>query len=189
MVSKIGDVMSKHVITLHIGATVMDAVKIMARRSISCIVIVDRHFKPLGIITERDMVKRVLSNNVDPKNTKIDVVMTSPVITMPADRKITDAIRMMQKYHFRRVVVATDKNKLLGILTQSDLLDNIHRVQLELEDMNENLRNSVSSLRRYSKSSKSEKVIGSLKDKIQKLEKSLEKAHRTVDRAKDSTKI
>ena len=183
MVSKIGDVMSRHVITLKKGSRVMDAIKLMAERSISCVIITDNAHRPIGIITERDMVKRVLKNVLDPRSTKIDDVMTSPVITMPAEKRVTDAINMMQKYHFRRIVVATEKNKLLGILTQSDLLMRIRKVQKELEEMNENLRNTINSLKRYKRSAKTETRIKSLKNKIRTLEKALEKVQRDVDEA------
>jgi CBS domain-containing protein len=178
MVSKIGDVMSRHVITLKKGSVVMDAIRLMTEHSISCVIIVDNANRPAGIITERDMVKRVLKNVLDPRSTKIDDVMTSPVITMPSEKRVTDAINMMQKYHFRRIVIATEKNKLLGILTQSDLLMKIHKVQKELESMNENLRNTINSLKRYKRSAKTEARIKSLKDKIRKLENALERVQR-----------
>ncbi len=181
MISKIGDVMSRHVVTLKKGSRVIDAIKLMAKHTISCVIIVDNSHRPIGIITERDMVKRVLKNALDPRSTKIDDVMTFPVITMPADKRITDAINMMQKYHFRRIVVATEKNKLLGILTQSDLLMRIHKVQIELEEMNDNLRNTINSLKRYKRSARTESRIKSLKGKIRTLEKALEKVQGDVD--------
>jgi CBS domain-containing protein len=180
MVSRIGDVMTRSVITLHKGANTMDAVKLMAEHAISCIIIIDNSYRPIGIVTERDMVKRVLKNTLDPRSTRIEDVMTSPVITMPGDRKITEAINIMHKYHFRRIVVVTGKNRLLGILTQSDLLMRIHKVQLELEDMNENLRNTIKSLKRYKKATTAEARIDSLKKKIRGLERTLERAHRDV---------
>lgn len=176
MVSKISDVMTTHVVTMQKGNSIMAAVNLMADRSISCVIVVDSDSRPIGIMTERDMVKRVLKNVIDPRITKIDEVMTAPVITISADMKITEAINMMHKYHFRRVVVVTDKNRLMGVLTQSDLLTEVHKVQLELEKMNENLRNSVNSLKRYKKSAGTEATMKILKDKIRKLEKSLEAA-------------
>lgn len=176
MASNIGDLMSRGVITLKKGSVVMDAVRLMARHSISCVVIIDRSSRPIGIVTERDMVKRVLGNSLDPKKTRIDDVMSSPVITMSADGKMTDAINMMHKYHFRRIVVATDRNRLIGVLTQSDLLSSVYRVQSELEEMNENLRNTIKSLRRYRMAATSEARTSSLRKKVHSLEKALEKA-------------
>ena len=74
MVSKISDVMTRNVITLTRGSTVEDAVKIMTKHKISCLVIVNDKDKPVGIVTERDMVRRVLNNGLDPAKTKIDDV-------------------------------------------------------------------------------------------------------------------
>jgi CBS domain-containing protein len=182
MVSKIGDVMTRRVITLKRGSGLSEAVRIMADHSISCIIIVDNRMHPLGIVTERDMVRRVLRNKMNTDVLKIDDIMSSPVMTISSEKKITDAINMMQKYHFRRVVV-TDKNeRLLGILTQSDLLLEVHRVQLELEKMNENLRNTIRSLGRYSKIGTEDARIKSLKSKITRLEKSLERANRSIEK-------
>jgi CBS domain-containing protein len=183
MVSEIKDMMTKNVITLHKGSTAAEAVKLMAKHTISCVIIIDKNYRPVGIITERDMVKRVLSNRLDPSSTKIDDVMTSPVMTLPANRRITDAVNLMQKYNFRRVVVVTTQNKLLGILTQSDLLMEVRKVQLELEKMNENLRNTINSLKRYKKATTAEARIDDLKKKIKGLEKALERAQRAANKS------
>jgi CBS domain-containing protein len=181
MVSDIKNVMTKHVITLHKGSTVAEAVKLMAKHTISCVIVVDKGFKPIGIITERDMVKRVLKNKLDTNNTKIGDVMTVPVITLPANRRITDAVNLMHKYHFRRIVVVTTQNKLLGILTQSDLLMEVHKVQLELEKMNDHLRNTVNSLKRYKKETTAQARIKDLKKKISGLEKAMERAQKAAN--------
>lgn len=181
MVIEIKDVMTKHVVSLHKGSTLEEAVKLMAKHMISCVIIIDKGYRPIGIITERDMVKRVLKNKLDTSKTKIEDVMTSPVITVPANRRITDAVNLMQKYHFRRVVVVTTQNKLLGILTQSDLLMEIHTVQLELEKMNEHLRNTVNSLKKYKKETTAQARIEDLKKKIKGLEKALGRAHKAAN--------
>jgi CBS domain-containing protein len=183
MVSKIADVMTTNVVTVKKGTFVSEIVSLMKKHGISCIIVTDHSLRPLGIITERDMVRRVLSNSLNPRKTIVDDVMSTPVITMSSQRKITDAINMMQKFHFRRVVIATDKKKLLGILTQSDLLMEVHKVQLELEKMNEHLKNTVKSLQRYSKVGTTNARVKSLKDKITKMEKTLEKTQRIVENA------
>ena len=183
MLTKISDVMTRSVITLTKNDPIMDAVKIMSDKVISCVVITDQSNKPVGIVTERDMVKRVLNNSINPQTTSIEAIMTSPVMTVSAEKKVTQAIEMMHKYRFRRLVVATRDNKLVGILTQSDLLMKVHRVQLELEKMNENLRRSVASMQRYSKIGTKDARVKSLKDKIKKLERELEKAKKAAKSA------
>ncbi len=188
MVSKISDVMTKNVITVKKGSTVIEVVKLMTRHGISCVIVVEDSYKPTGIVTERDMVRRVLNNSLDPRTTKIDEIMSSPVMTMSPGKRITDAINLMQKYHFRRAVIADKGDKLMGILTQSDLLMEVHKVQQELERMNENLRLTVKSLQRYSKVGTGSARVKSLKGKIEKLEKSLAQANKILEKTKKKVK-
>ena len=182
MVSKISDVMTRNVITLTRGSTVEDAVKIMTKHKISCLVIVNDKDKPVGIVTERDMVRRVLNNGLDPAKTKIDDVMSSPVMTMSTEKRVTDAISLMQKYHFRRVVISDKSGKLCGVLTQSDLLLQVYKVKTELEEMNTHLRNTVKSLKRYSDIGTENARVKNLKQKVTKLERSLERTHKILDK-------
>ena len=172
MISKISDAMTRNVITVDKNATVMEAVNIMSDKRISCVVVVD-HKEPVGIITERDMVKRVLRNAIDPREVWIKDVMTSPLITISGNRKITYAIEMMHTYHFRRIVIASEKNVLEGILTQSDILLKVHKTQVELEAMNENLRKSIKSLERYRKICAKDVRVNDLKKKVRALEREL----------------
>ncbi len=171
--SKISEVMTSPVITLARDGLIMDAVRLMSEKSISCVVITDSRDKPIGIITERDMVRRVLNNRIDPEATKIDAVMTSPVKTMSADMKVIQAIEAMHKFRFRRLVIAGDDGKLVGVVTQSNLMMKVHATQIELEKMNENLRKSLSSIQKYSKVGSRDARVKDLKAKIKKLEKEM----------------
>ena len=175
MLGKISDIMTRNVVTLKKGDNVMAAVKLMTENSISCVVITDVSSKPVGIVTERDMVKRVLNNSVDPHTTKIETIMTSPVMTVSSHKRVTQAIEIMQKYRFRRLVIVSDDSKLEGILTQSNLMLKVHKTQIELEKMNESLRKSLDSIRRYSKVGTKDARVKSLKEKVRKLESKLEK--------------
>ena len=179
MLSKIADTMTRDVVTLKKDDIVMKAVRTMSDKSISCLVVVDSAYKPIGIVTERDMVKRVLNNSVDPENTRIETIMTSPVMTVSAEKNIIQAIEMMHKYHFRRLVITSKDGKLTGILTQSNLLMKVHETQIELEKMNESLMKSVSSLRKYSKIGTKDARVKSLKSKIKRLESELKKTRKT----------
>jgi CBS domain-containing protein len=179
MISKISDAMTRNVITIDKNATVMEAVNIMSDKCISCVVVVNRK-EPVGIITERDMVRRVLRNALDPREVWVKDVMTSPLITISGDRKITYAIEMMHTYHFRRIVIASEKNVLEGILTQSDILLKVHKTQVELESMNENLRKSISSLKRYSRIGAKDARVKDLKKKVRILDKELKKVKKNI---------
>jgi CBS domain-containing protein len=177
MVKSISEIMTRNVITITKGSSVGEAVRLMTKHRISCLIITDTNYKPVGIVTERDMVRRVLKNNLDIERTKIDEIMSSPVMTMHKEKRITDAIALMEKYHFRRVVVSDKDGKLLGVVTQSDLLLQVYEVKMELEEMNDSLRNTVKSLKRYNTISTESARIKALKEKIRRLEKNIENSH------------
>ena len=108
-VIKIGEIMTKSVVTLPKGA------KLMAERSISCIVIVDDRNKPIGIVTERDIVKRVLFANADPNKVILEDVMSSPVVTAGKDIKLMAAMKLMRENSIRRLVIIEKSGELNGL--------------------------------------------------------------------------
>lgn len=122
---QIKNFMTKSVITLPKNVKVSSAAKLMAERSISCIVIVDIKSKPIGIITERDVVRRILFANVDPTTKNLEDVMSSPVITSAKEVDLQVAIRKMQKNKIRRLVITDNGGKLIGLVTQTDLFKGV----------------------------------------------------------------
>ena len=122
-VQTVETVMTKDVFTLSKTAKVSQAIKMMSNRTISCIVIVNKNKKPIGIITERDLVKRVLQMGINPHETEINYIMSSPVFTVSRNANIADVMTTMQEHNVRRVVVISDDKKLIGLITQTDLLN------------------------------------------------------------------
>ena len=122
MVQKtVENVMTKNIVTLQATSSIREAVTLMADKSISCIVIVDAVNNPIGIITERDIVKKVIHKNLNPDEATINSIMSSPVVTISKDTDILEAMMTMQKNRFRRVVVTDSGGKLIGLVTQTDL--------------------------------------------------------------------
>jgi CBS domain-containing protein len=117
--------MTKSVVTLSENSKISAAAKLMAERSISCIVIVNKSNKPTGIITERDVVRRVLFANTNPKEKDLKTIMSSPVITVKNDTDIFVAMRLMQKNKIRRLVVTNERGVLIGLVTQTDIFRGI----------------------------------------------------------------
>ena len=113
--------MTKSVVTLTQTAIISQVIKTMTEKTISCVVITDEANKPAGIITERDMIKKVLYNRLNPDQKQVSEIMSSPVITIPKDTDIFDAMMTMQKNKFRRVVVTDEQGILIGVVTQTDL--------------------------------------------------------------------
>ena len=84
-------------------------------------VIVVEGGKPVGMITERDMLERVLMAKKDMYGTQAKDVMSKPVISIEADRSIKEALELMQKHQIRRLA-ATEKEALIGVVTERRLL-------------------------------------------------------------------
>jgi CBS domain-containing protein len=115
------DIMSSPVITTDEDATANRAAQLMDKHSIGCIVVTSKDGKPLGIITEKDLVSRVLAKNIKPDSLKARDVMTSPLITIEPSEKINEAARRMSRLNIRRLGVMY-KEQLVGILSSKDVL-------------------------------------------------------------------
>lgn len=115
------DVMSSPVITIKEDAPANRAAELMDKEDLGCIIVTNEEGKPLGIITERDLVVRVLAKNVKPDSAKASEVMTSPLITIEPDATISDAARRMSRLNIRRLGVLY-KGQITGLLSSKDVL-------------------------------------------------------------------
>jgi len=119
MILKVDDVMVEDVITVDSDATVMEAVELMNKHEIGCL-IVTRKEKAVGIVTERDFLKRVLAESRDPKKTKVRQIMSKPLIFGEPDMDIEDAARLMFRKKIKKLPVV-ENGRLLGLVTLTDL--------------------------------------------------------------------
>ncbi len=115
------DVMSSPVFTIDEDATVNEAARIMDEYELGCIVVTSKEGKPIGIITERDLVTRVLAKNAKASKLSAKEVMTSPLITVDPDETLSDASRRMSELDIRRLGVMY-KGNLVGIVSSKDIL-------------------------------------------------------------------
>ena len=114
------DIMSVNVITMSPDATVFDVAKSMSKMDVGSIIITDQEH-PLGIITESDIVRRVIADEKDPKITAAREIMSSPIIHVEPGTALTEAMRVMARSNIRRVAVLKN-DSLAGIITSRDLL-------------------------------------------------------------------
>jgi CBS domain-containing protein len=117
--TKIRDLMIKKVITLQASASVHQAVKLMNENKIGSLVIV-RNGETVGILTERDLLERVLEKCKNPKETHVFEVMTSHVITGTPDMEIPEATSLMFENKVKKLPIV-EGNKLVGIVTLTDI--------------------------------------------------------------------
>jgi CBS domain-containing protein len=118
------DFMTTNVITIDVHRTVLDAAKLMHQQDVGDLVVMEGN-EPKGIVTERDLVRRVMAQK-KPLETKINEVMSYPLITIEEDSSIKDAARKMVKYKIRRLPV-TKKAVLVGIIATSDFARHISK--------------------------------------------------------------
>ena len=115
------DVMSSPAGTVLETATANKVAALMDKDAYGCIIVTTKDGKPIGIITERDLVVRVLAKNKKPDTVKAKKVMTAPVMTIEPDVTISEAARRMSRLDIRRLAVMY-KEKLVGIVSSKDIL-------------------------------------------------------------------
>jgi CBS domain-containing protein len=115
------DIMTKEVITIEPSKTVFEAAQIMTEKGLSCLIVVIKAF-PVGILTERDIVRRIVAKRASP-DTKITEAMTKNLITVEPETSLREAARIMSTNKIRRLPVLK-QNKLVGIVVASDFVRN-----------------------------------------------------------------
>ena len=116
---KVGQVMSREVVTISPNETVATAAMVMSENNISCILVVENR-EMRGILTEEDLLKKAVVGCRDAHKMAVTEVMSSPVETVSSDFSVLAASRIMEAKHIKRLPVMAE-NKLAGIVTQTDL--------------------------------------------------------------------
>jgi CBS domain-containing protein len=102
--------------------SVCTAAERMHQRSVGALVVVDRNSRPLGILTDRDLVVRILARGSDPFATAVESVMTPVPKTVVEHAPIEDALSLMRSGAFRRLPVVDGEGALVGLVTLDDIL-------------------------------------------------------------------
>jgi len=117
--SSVQEVMTREVVTIESSKTILDAATIMTEKKVGGLVVV-RDGDIVGIITERDILRRVVARRYDPEQVRIREVMSTPVISVTPDGPVSDAAKKMIENRIRRLPVI-EGPKLVGIITSTDL--------------------------------------------------------------------
>jgi len=120
MSTKVEDIMIRNVKTANIEDTVLKAAEMMNRYGIGCIIVTENR-KSVGILTERDILKRLVSKRKDPAKVKVCEVMSKPLIAVSPYVTITHATRLMVKQKIKKLAV-TNADHLVGVLSLTDLI-------------------------------------------------------------------
>jgi len=116
----VGDIMTKDIISVKTTDQAIVAIEVMTKNDIGSVVVTEGG-KPVGILTERDIMKRVCPEKLCTRAVKAGEVMSKPLITIEADARLGEAALLMTQKDVRRLLV-TDKGKVVGIITQKDVM-------------------------------------------------------------------
>lgn len=123
------EVMTREVCTSNKDVSLLNASRKMIKYGVGSIVVVENS-STLGVVTERDILTKVIARNKVPNKIKLDEIMSSPTITITSNTSIREASEIMQKKGIRRLPVI-ENNDLLGIITDNDILN----VSFDLNEM------------------------------------------------------
>jgi CBS domain-containing protein len=119
MTLQVKDVMITNIITIDADAAAKEAAELLDKHDIGC-VIVTSYGNPIGIVTESDMLKRVLLKEIDLTKTKVGSIMSAPLTTSHPQAELSDAIRLMTERGIKKLPVMED-GKLIGLVSLPDI--------------------------------------------------------------------
>lgn len=119
--AKVRDIMQKNVITIESVKKAHDAAIILKEKEISFLVVV-KEGKPIGIVSERDIVRKIVADNKDAQTTQLETIMSKNFKWVEPNASIESAVQKMLNNNIRRLVVLENEN-LAGVITQTDLTE------------------------------------------------------------------
>lgn len=131
------DIMQKNVITIEHDKTVHNAANILKEKEISFLVII-KDEKPIGVISERDIVQKVAAQDQKASSIKIESVMSKKFRWVTPDTPIEDAVQKMLNNNIRRLIILDNDEKLAGVITQTNLAEFL-RSKLLINGMLDNI--------------------------------------------------
>ena len=119
----ISDIMSKNVKVELQNQNIFAVAKIMSDNDIGSVIIIDNHENrnPVGIVTERDILRILGSLKPDLLQTPVKELMSHPIIPLSIQATISDALTLMQEKKIRRIPIVDNNNNLVGIVTENDI--------------------------------------------------------------------
>ena len=117
--ARIRDVMTSNPAAAEPSTTVLDAAKVMAAEDVGPVPIVEGE-RLVGVVTDRDLVVRVLAEGRDPSSTTIGEIASSDLVTVQPDSDLSEAVQLMSRHQVRRLMVV-ENGRLVGIVAQADV--------------------------------------------------------------------
>jgi CBS domain-containing protein len=117
----VGDIAALEVVTVDQSSMVYETVELMNKKNVTAVIVAENK-KPVGIFTERDVLKRVASPQIDVKKTPVKQVMTAPIVAMPSTALVGDVLVEMSHRDIRNMPVKDDSGDLIGLVSMPEIL-------------------------------------------------------------------
>jgi CBS domain-containing protein len=146
MQDAVKEIMSRHLETIDVTENAQEAAKRMNGKRISSVLVVDRHKKseePIGIVTERDLVKRVCAAGISSKEIGVGEIMSSPIATIEPEATVETAADLMLSNKVRHLLVVDEQTrKPVGIIAPTDL-NKYLRANIDMDEVNARILEAV----------------------------------------------
>lgn len=134
--------MQDKIIKITHNSSVTKLAEMMKESHVGCVLVVEKidSSLPIGLVTDRDIVIKVVANNIDPETITVENIMTRQVKYLNYKAEIHEAIQLMKDEGIRRLPLVDDSGSLVGIVTVDDL---IHEFSEDLEDLSEIIEKEI----------------------------------------------
>jgi CBS domain-containing protein len=133
----------KHVLSVGPQANVWEAACVMTRANCGSVLVMEPPDKVLGIVTERDLMTRVLAKALDPKATRVTEIMTPNPITVTPETKVSDAVVIMLERGFRHLPIVGPASRVLGVFSLRDAMPRELGAALSQTEFNEQVNDAL----------------------------------------------
>ncbi len=119
VIEKVGELISRNLIYINSDSNTIKAAILMRENDISCLVVKEKG-EFIGIVTEKDIINKVVAEELYPGDVKINQIMSKDLVSVPSNERIEDAAKLMRKKGVRRLVIIED-DIIIGVITETDI--------------------------------------------------------------------
>lgn len=128
--SAVSEIMSKGAVTVGLehGTTALEIASAMIKGRAGAVIVVNAEGRAAGIITERDLLKKVAAKNVKPDQVRAEEIMSSPLVTVKAYDSVDTAANLMSRNKVKRLPVIEDDGSLAGMISAADIAKKLAKI-------------------------------------------------------------
>ncbi|HZA69621.1 MAG TPA: CBS domain-containing protein [Nitrososphaeraceae archaeon] len=132
--SSVSEIMSEKEIVTAVadtGKSAQDVAQMMVKKKVGSVIIINKKGNPIGIVTERDIVKRVCLKDVAASRIKLEDIMSAPLISIMSYDSIDTASRVMVMNNIKHLAVLEEDNRIVGLLSVTDITRRLAKILLD----------------------------------------------------------